>query len=439
MAGKKENDDNKKKQKRANGEGSFTQRNGRWLLTITVGRDSNGKTKRKSFTGKTQQEARDKKNEFIAAQKTGTYIEPKNLTIAQWLTTWMELYKRGKIADSSYNTLESCVRVHIIPTIGHVKLQKLKTETIQKMYNEKFNEGAGLKENTIKNINSALREGLEKAVMEDYIIKNPAKGCVLPKDRVISKENVLYEQDLIKIIKALDLKNTYDVLVLLTLSTGIRKGEAIALTWNDIDFDEKCLSINKAVSKVLIRSNSEDKTKDVNRSKYENIVKVPKTRSSIRKIPINENVIHVLKSHKKRIEQMITDEGIKEYTANLVFPSEKGTFLDPHNITRKWNLIQKKAGINERKTFHGLRHSYATFLLLKNTDIKTIQELLGHSSISTTLDVYSHTSAASKKSAASKLNYLFEIKDSKNDEVNDEERPCEGEIKETISVYHIAS
>jgi len=409
--------------KRANGEGSIYKKGNGYEMQITISRDPiTGKFKRKSFSGKTKKEVIGKKDDYIAAQKTGTYVEPNIITLREWLDIWLDTYKKTKLARSTMDTYESHISIHLKPYLGAIKLQDLKTETIQKMYNFKFNNGEGLSAVTIKRIHVTLKQALEKAVELNYIHKNPAKYCILPKDNRESKLKVILSEDIPKIINVLDINNTYDVLIMLDLFSGLRKGELIALTLDDLNIDNEILTVNKSSSRVKIRYDNENDVEE--NTKYEDIIKAPKTRSSIRKMPIPKNMIPILKKHKLKNWEINLAKGRSNEVFNLAFPSETGTKLNPQNITRRWISVLKKAGV-DYINFHCIRHTFATQLLEKGVNPKSIQDLLGHSSIRTTLDIYSHVSQDSKIEAISKINYLLP---KANEEIN-------VKIKEPTGLY----
>lgn len=143
-------------------------------------------------------------------------------------------------------------------------------------------------------------------------------------------------------------------------------------------------------------------------------------------VPLPKNIIPVLKKHKLRTAEINLKHGIPNNENSLVFPTEAGTKIIASNLLRQWSLLLKRAGVDYLK-FHCIRHSFATQLLERGINIKTIQYLLGHSSIRTTLDIYSHVSDDSKANAISKLNDMFPA---------DVEIEKENKIEETLAVYH---
>ncbi len=417
--------------KKANGEGSLMpKKSGGYELQITIGIDAvTGKIKRKSFSGKTIKEVRAKEKDYYASLKNGTFIEPNKILFGEWMDNWLKNFKYGLVEARTYDYYESHVKIHLKPQLGYIKLQDLKTEHIQKMYNSLFNNGNGISASTVKHIHVTIKQCLEKAVELNYINKNPSKYCILPKDGKEIKRKVFNSDEILKIMEVLDFSNTYDVLIMLDFVSGLRKGEIIALTWEDIDFDNERLIVNKVFSQIKLRDENGDdiKTDDGNRFKYVFITKTPKTTSSNRVIPIPKNIIPILKKHKLKTAEINLKHGIPNNENSLVFPSEVGTKLNPENITRRWISILNKVGV-DYLNFHCIRHTFATQLLEKDVNVKSIQDLLGHSSIRTTLDIYSHVSQDSKKDAISKLNDILPNNTKSNNK---------NHIEETAAAYHV--
>jgi integrase len=406
---------NEKPKKRGNGEGTFRERNGRQTLEVMVGVDpTTGKPKRKYFTGKSEAEARKFYRAYMDSVAKGTFVEPNKITLSQWLTTWFDLYKKNSVQRSTLDTIEVHIESHLKPALGHIKLQKLRAQEVQKMYNDKFNNGFGLKHETLRHIHATLRQALDKAIEEGYITKNPANGCIVPKDLTLPEENVLYEEDLKKIVEALDLTNTKDMAIFIAISTGLRIGEIIPILWEDIDFDRKLLSVNKAYSNVKKRGITDGDKEKSDSSKNEIMIKSPKTKSSVRKVPLSDDIVDILRSHEERIEKMILDGKDQFINCKLIFPNRNGSFFSPTTLRDRWKNVKSRAGISKNVTFHGLRHSFTTFQLQNSTDIKSIQTILGHSKLSTTMGIYSHANEASQRKAISKITYLLPNKENED-------------------------
>lgn len=307
--------------KKANGEGTLIKKeNGSYELQITIGTDPiTGKLKRKSFSAKTQKEVKAKEREYHASVQNGTYIESNKITLGVWLDTWFKGFKYGKVEASTSDFYDDIINVHLKPKLGAVKLQKLDTIQIQNMYNELYDNGNGLSVSRIKSINITLKQSLEKALELNYINKNPAKYCTLPKEKQDTKYKAFTTEEISKIMKVINYKNSYEVLIMLDFATGLRQGEILALTWKDIDFENECLTVNKAFSQVKVRDAQGNAIKDENINKQKIIIKRPKTETSNRMVPLPKNIIPVLKKHKLRTAEINLKHGIPNNENSLVF------------------------------------------------------------------------------------------------------------------------
>lgn len=197
------------------------------------------------------------------------------------------------------------------------------------------------------------------------------------------------------IIKGHELESLF----ITALNTGLRQGELLALTWKDIYFDENYIEVNKNVKYIC------EVTKD-SRSSYKMEVQTPKTKGSIRKVNIPNFLVKVLKVHKKNQSEMKLKLSNLYEDNNLVFATPYGTYIDSSNLIRRLRRVLEKNDMRSIK-FHDLRHTYATRLFELNENPKTVQKLLGHSNISTTLDTYTHVLENVKEKAVSKLDDLY--------------------------------
>lgn len=391
---------------RGNGEGSIYQDGNKWKGAITYGKKSNGAPKRKYFRADTEREIIKQMKAFNASLHNGTFVEPSNTTVGEWLKQWAELYKKDRISNKNLDSIMYHINEHIIPAIGHIKLQNLSTKMIQEMYNQKHNSGkldgtGGLSPKTIKHLHETLRMALNKAVSEGYINKNPALECELKYKDNTEKKKFYTADEQARITEVINPENTTELLILTAMQTGLRKGEIIVLTWDDIDFDGLSIKVNKALTIYKNR----DKSSSL---KYVIEVKEPKTKASRRSVPISEELAGLLRKHRQKILQDNMKAGRSNNEFNLVFQSNNGTYLEQANITRTWNRVLAKAKV-DRLGFHGIRHSFATRLAENNIHPKVTQVLMGHSNISTTLDIYSHVSNMLVDSSRETLASLFKL------------------------------
>ena len=376
--------------KRGNNEGSIVKRkDGRWQGAVTIGRNDDGSQRRQYVYGKTRSEVAEKINKLINSINSGTFIDKnKNPTVEEWLNFWLLTYKKNSVKQKTFDQYEGVIRVHLVPEFGDLKLMDLKESLLQKFYNRLF--ANGLSARSIQIINTVLSAALKKAIKSRLTLFNVCDAIELPKQakkerRVLSAEE---QEQLLKELK----KDEQGTMYIFTLFTGLRRGEVLALRWSDVDLENGVIKVTKALNRVKTYVDSGDKTKL--------IVSEPKTETSKRVIPIVDSLIPLLKKQKK----LTADNN----ELDLVFPSEAGGYIDPGNYNRKFYKIVKRAGLPKANP-HSLRHSFATRALEAGVDLKTTQELLGHSSISITADLYTHSLMKHKKQELNKLTSVFSL------------------------------
>ena len=374
--------------KRASGEGTIRQRkDGRWEARYSCGYDpKTGKPIRKSVYGLTQKEVREKLTSAIKSIDDNTYIAPKTITVESWLDTWLKEYVKSSVKLLTFTSYDTISRVHIKPTLGRIKLQALKAPQIQALYNSLLAEGKSPK--TIKNIHGVLHKALDKAVKIGYIQTNPASVCDIP--RIEKKEiKPLNTDDISRFIKRLQTEE-YKNLYLTTLFTGMRQGEVLRLTWDCVDFERGTIIINKQLQK--------EKTSG---AKY--YIAETKT-SKIRVLTPAPYVMSLLKEEQTKQKQNRLRLGyLWDNPLNLVFTTEIGRYIAFSTVYKRFKRIVAELGVPEAR-FHDLRHTYATLALQEGDDIKTVQTALGHSTVSTTLDIYSHTTETMKEKSSQRMN-----------------------------------
>lgn len=358
--------------RRSNGEGSIYRRsNGTWVGTISFGRDENGGLKRKSFSGKTKIELLTKMNEFRSSLINNTYLEPKKVTVKQWLNDWLVNYKSIKLKPTTYDCYEYFVNNKISPFLGDILLQELRPETVQNFYNETYGQGKKVKSSTIRKIHVILKSALNQAVENELINKNPANKPELPTMKKKKIKVFSFEEQKRFEYYAKDYR-LYPMFIT-GLDTGLRLGELIALEWDDVDFEKRQIRVNKNVVLAVDRTNDDIRksliTQDT--TKTEN--------SDNRIIPLTKRVMAILKQLKVKQQSI----------SNIVFCNQNGGYMLPRNVERTFQKIIAKANI-EKCNVHTLRHSFATRLFENNIPPKTVSELLGHSNISITLNIYTH-------------------------------------------------
>lgn len=380
------------KKKRGAGEGSITQRpDGRWMSQITIGRKPDGKPRRLTLYGKTRREAADKLTKALGDRQNGTLVGPNQVTLGQWLDTWLQGYKKARLRPTTFSSYEQQIRVHIKPAVGLIPLRDLRPDHLQWLYSQKLD--SGLSPTSVRYIHHVLHAALEQAVKNQLVVRNVSEATEIPPAARREISPMTLEQ-----VKQLLGVNTLDRLyaaILLELTTGVRRGELLAIHWTDVDLTNGVIKVEWELVRV------HDFTSGAAR-KTRLLFQPPKTPQSRRSIPLSKEALEELIRHKARQEEEKSEIG-PAYTDNdLVFCTVDGKPLEPRNFTRHFDLLLKKAGLPHIR-FHDTRHTFATLLLELGENPKVVQDLLGHSRIAVTLDTYSHVSLELGRRATGRL------------------------------------
>lgn len=372
--------------KRGQGEGSISQRpDGTWWARITLGKDEDGKQKRKAFYGKTRKEVQQKLTAALNDVNNDTFIDPTNMTVAQWLDVWMREYKQKSIKVSSYANYMNVIKYNILPALGTRKLKDLRQFDIQKMVNDLSNKG--LCRGYIERSHIVMNQALKQAVANELISKNVAQGVKIPREDKKHERRVLTPEEQERFVAKAKTSYSGEVFIF-ALATGMRIGEILALTWDDIDFDDGIVSVNK----TLVCTEDYNMTEP----KYTYLINSPKTVSGYRTIPLLPEIKNMLVDIREARRLRQFDDN------NLVFCNQKGRSFIFSSIRRTLRRLGDSVGI-ERLTPHCLRHTFATRGLENGIPLRVMQELLGHASLSMTADLYTHVLPDTKKGSIMKL------------------------------------
>jgi integrase len=381
--------------KRGNGEGSIYQRkeDNKWVGSITL---ENGK--RKVFYGKTRREVQEKMKVALHEQQQGTLVKSSPQTVAQFLADWLENTQRRRVRPRTYERYSEVINLHIIPAVGNVQLQKLTAQQVQMFYTKKEDEG--LASTTIHYYHSVLHNALNVAVKWGLISKNVCDLVSPPGEERFEIKPLTVEQA--QTLLATARGHKWEALFTLALATGMRRGELIALKWQDINFKTGTLQVVRVLTRVP--------TKMPKRG-HVYMEAEPKTQKSRRSVMIAPFALEALKEHRVRQLEAKLKAGASWEEHDYVFCTLHGTHLGPNHVVEEFKLLLKQAGLPDIR-FHDLRHSAATLLLSLGIHPKVVQELLGHTQISITMDVYSHVLPGMQQDAMGKLNEALRKRES---------------------------
>lgn len=390
--------------KRANGEGSsgWVTKNGKkyWGITISVGYDPlSGNIKRKYIYGKTQKEAKEKVKKY--EEKFASNID--NSRIGDFFYEWLWNIKRPSLKDSTFEKWEGIYRNYIKINKG---LNNAKLSDVDTMYMQKITT-ALLKKHTmsqVKHLNSCLTNCFRYAKSINKIKYNPMEGIIYPKnhDIIEEKENYISEEEQKRLITALENDNLQGI-ILMGLLCGVRLGEAMALQVNDIDFNNMNIKIKKSVKYVWTGERNKNGKKI-----YENKVTIPKTKSSIREVPLPVMLKPILKNIIKENMKNKLKYGELYYDNKLIFCKENGDYLDNKKPNRHLKIALKRAQIDSDIHYHSLRHIFITNCLSKDINPRTVMDWVGHTDLKMTMLVYAEINKEKNKKEYEKINCMFD-------------------------------
>ena len=373
--------------KRANGEGNIRKRSdGRWEGRYTAGYDpQTGKRIIKNVLGKTQAEVKAKLAKALEDSKELDIVRTDEYTVAEWLRLWYELYAEPNVRPTTAASYRRNIELHVIPHIGDIKLNRLTSRELQKFYKDLLESGRlreaqkeknpGLSNSTVRGIHMMLHNALDRAVRERLILRNPTEDCIIPK--LEKKEmKILRPEDIKAYLAAAERRGVLPMFYL-ELVSGVRKGELVALLWDDLDIEQRTISVSKQA---------------LSRPGGEIVVNRPKTENSIRAISIPQEAVDLL-----------VEEHQKHPDNPYMFPSPKtGEMYYPDSVVNLHKKLLQDAGLGHIR-FHDLRHTFATMALQNGVDVKTVSAMLGHYDAGFTLRTYTHATRQMQEQAAEKM------------------------------------
>jgi integrase len=337
-------------------------KDGRFMASIRLGTDGDGKPIRKSFYGATKKEVADKLAEFRKERSLRAWGTPSEMTVEELADDWLTTCHSDKSLATLANR-EDIVRLHITPHIGHIKVQQLAPMHVHRMLEARGGEGASAQNKVYEVLNNMLRYALRMQL----ILSNPA--AVILKPRVVRKEMPIYDSEQVKQILRAAAGKRLAALFTVACCTGMRQGELLGLHWDAVDLEAGVLHVRQTL--LQVRSTLK--------------LKEPKSKAGRRTITLPPLAVVALHEHRKAMLK----EG-RDVRKGLVFCGRTGSFIRRTNLIRcVWKPTLKTAGVPEQP-FHSLRHSHASELLRNGQSIVAVARRLGHSTPAMTLRVYAH-------------------------------------------------
>lgn len=366
-------------------------REGLYLVSVFLGRDAGGKRQYhyKQIKG-TKGDAQTYLNGILHSKDTGTFVQPVDVTLNDYLGKWLETAARPRVSERTHEGYTYLLERHVQPELGNRKLPDVRPLHIQKLYSDM--QARGLSARTVRYLHAVLSSALKQAVRWGMLARNPAELVELP--RQARKEmHALSPAEAAEFLKAAR-QDRWGGLFAFALATGMRPEEYLGLQWKDVDLDRGVVTVRRA---LVWRSTGGGW-----------YFSETKTARSRRQIPLPASTMRALAEHRRQQAAERLKAGATYQQHDLVFATPEGGPLAPRNLKRRhFRPILEQAKLPADFRLYDLRHSCATLLLAAGEHPKVVSERLGHASITLTLDVYSHVLPTMQEAASQKLESLL--------------------------------
>lgn len=398
---------------------SIRKRGNSYQITVSNGRDINDKQILVTTTWKPDPNKTDKQNQkaldrfvmdFEDRVLNGKYLDGEKVSFQEFSERWLNEYANTQLEKTTVDIYKFLLNIHIIPSIGHLKLAKVQPSHLNKLYADmlqcrKDGKEGGYSPTTIKRVHALISSILSTAVQWNIILNNPCERIKPPKQArnmddvkfFTPEEAAAFLEELDRETKEGRIKLQHNIFFQLSLFCGLRRGEVVALLWSDIDFKNKTVSISKSTSIV----NGKPYTKS------------PKNKTSNRIISIPEHIVAMLKQHHIEYNKYKLSLGSHWEGTEYLFIQENGLQMYPStpyavfkDVLHRYNQEHPEEPLPDIP-LHGLRHTSATLLISQNIDIRTVSNRLGHAQTSTTMNIYSHALQSMDEKAADTLENML--------------------------------
>lgn len=374
--------------RRGRGEDSVYRDGERWRGAASFGYGPDGRRVRKKVSGATKAEVMRKLRDLRAEVDSGLRIPDDRLTVRVFLERWVTSNLSGQVSARTLDSYADTVRLHLVPALGRRVLRQLTVSDVDQLLALK--RSGGYSPNTVRIIRAVLRRALHQAEREGLVSRNVAALSTAPRVRGHEGRALSIEQAQRLLAEVSGTR--HEALLTIMLAFGLRRGEALGLQWSALDWHAANLKVTHGVKRVRDRVEGSQRRTRL-------LVGELKTVRSRRTLFLTPQVIDLLHRHRLRQaeERLAVGEAWEDH--GLMFPSEVGTPLDPDNVSHLFSRICRRAGLGHWH-LHELRHSGASLMLAQGTDLYVVSEVLGHSSVAITKDVYGHLVEGQKRAAA---------------------------------------
>jgi len=374
---------------------------GSWSIVLDLGRDASGKRKQKWSTVRgTKKEAQAELSRLLNEVNSGAYVEPSRMLVSEYLKRWLKDYAEPNVSPKTAERYAQIIRDNINPALGQYQLSKLKPLHIQSFYTDCLTSGrkdgkGGLAAQTVLHFHRLLRKAFLQAVKWQLLARNPVDAVEPPRPQR-KQMNAINESETAQLLEKLK-GSTLFVPVLMAVTTGLRRGEILAMRWKDVNLDEGRITVNQSLEQTKIGLR----------------FKSPKTERSRRQVPLPTLTVDLMNEHKRKQNEERLRLGPLYQNNDLVFPRPDGLPMPPDSFSTNFAAFIRRSGLKHIR-LHDLRHSHATQLLLQGVHPKIVSERLGHSNIGITLDTYSHVLPGMQEDAVLKIDSSLRLAMQKN-------------------------
>ena len=375
--------------RRGPGEGSITHRtDGRWMARLTVGTKPDGKPLVWYAYGDTRKEVAEKLAGAIAVHNKGEPIIATKQTVAEYLDYWLDTVVKPRRRPRTYDSYEANVRLYLKPHLGHVNLAKLSAIDVDRMVSALM--GRGLSARTVDLARDVLQLALSHAVKRELIGRNVA--ALVDPPHVPAYEAHPLDAEGARALLAAIRGHPLEALCVTTVALGLRQGEALGLRWTDVDLEDATVRIAHELQRI--------------EGKWQ--LNEPKSARSRRTLPLPAFLVALLREHRARQVAHAAELGERWRGAewNLVFPTYYGEPQHGTSVTNSFRRFLAEAGLAQMR-FHDLRHSCATLMALQGVNMRVAMEILGHSQISVTANIYTHVVTEETRDAMARMDRLL--------------------------------
>ena len=365
-----------------------------WSIVIDLPRDETGKRRQQWHTVPgTKKDAEKALRELLHRVETGSYVKPQRLSLGEYLHHWLDGYVKTNCSPRTLDGYHTIARCHLIPSLGMIPLAQLQPQHIQQYYAQALSDGrtdgkGALSARTVLHIHRVLYQALNYAVRQGLLIRNPAQFVDPPRARK-PKMKSLIPREVARLLQVAE-DTPYYPIIYTAVNTGLRQAELLGLLWRNLDLDLASLS----VTQVLYKRYGVCEFRE------------PKSEHSRRWLNLSPSLALFLRKYRTERQAQCLLLGKPLSEDDLVFSNVDGTPVDPGTLTHNFARIARRADLPGTR-FHDLRHTFASLMLLAGIHPKIVSEMLGHSSVAFTLDVYSHVIKGLGQAAVKRLDEVL--------------------------------